>query len=103
MPAADRLLPKAGLLWDGPGAAYDAQGSTKPGGDTVSCTWCWPGTIEPTNVVFAALTESSLPGTAPAGRSALVRAAAGTAPSRTAPEPISAPPKIQPLPTFTTC
>lgn len=30
MPAADRFLPKAWLLWDGPGAAYDARGSTKP-------------------------------------------------------------------------
>ena len=30
MPAADRLLAKAGLLWDGPGAAYDARSWPTP-------------------------------------------------------------------------
>lgn len=61
MPAADRLLSKAGLLWDGPGAAYDARGFDRaPAATRCSCTWCWPGSIEPTNVVFAALADSSL-------------------------------------------
>jgi dihydrofolate reductase len=54
-------FPKAGLLWDGPDAAYDARGSTGPSAVTrCSCTWCWPGSIEPSNVVFAALAECSL-------------------------------------------
>ena len=69
-----------------------------PAATRCSCTWRWPGTIEPTNVVFAALTESSLleDRTGWSIRK-IVRTAAGTAPSRSAPEPIRAPPKIQPL------
>ena len=104
MPAADRLLPKARLLWDGPGAPYDARGSTEsPGAARCSCTWRWPGSIEPVNVVFAAFAESSLveDRTGWSIRK-IVRPAAGTAPSRSAPKPTNALPKTQPLLTSTT-
>ncbi len=66
-------------------------------------TWCWPGSIEPANVVFAALAESSLVEDR-IGWSIrkIVRTAAGTVPSRSVPEPTDAPPKTQPLATSTT-
>ena len=73
-----------------------------PAATRCSCTWCWPGTIEPTNVVFAALAERSFveDRTGWSIRK-IVRPAAGAAPSRSAPEPANAPPKTQPLPTST--
>ena len=87
-----------------PGCGLRLRGSTEPPAATrCSCTWCWPGSIEPINVVFAALAESSLVEDR-IGWSIrkIVRPAAGTAPSRSAPEPANALPKTQPLPTSTT-
>ena len=96
------FLPKAGLLWDGPGAAYHARGSTEPRRRRCSCTWCWSAGIEPTNVVFAALAASSLDEdhTGWSIRK-IARTAASTAPSRSAPERPSAN-EDQPLATSTT-
>jgi NAD(P)-dependent dehydrogenase (short-subunit alcohol dehydrogenase family) len=39
-------------LWDGPGAAYDARGSTHPAATRCSCPWSWLASIEPTDTVF---------------------------------------------------
>ena len=103
MPAADRFLPKAGLLWDGPVRPTTRGVRPSPRGATrCSCTWCWLGSIEPTNVVFAALAESSLVEDHTGWSICkIVRPAAGTAPSRSASEATNAPPKTQPLPTST--
>jgi hypothetical protein len=48
------------LLRDGPGAAYDARGPAEPPAATGVPALGAGGSIKPSNVVFAALPESSL-------------------------------------------
>jgi len=71
MPAAGRLLPNAGLSWDGPGAADDARGSTEPPAATgVPALGAGPGaSSRPTSCPPHPPGARSLR-TAPAGRSA---------------------------------